>query len=468
MRSSSGDLVSARRHTGNYWPDDIWVEVFSKLHREGLPTNSFGRLPAWQIKLVQSDIRSCSRLKLQLRLVCKRFKGLVDQCQPFTACLAIDKNLGSKSVPSLIRYLKGSGPFIRQFLACCQSPVTELAATAMLSSAAQLEKAIILNTSSSMPGILSAFDTLKTCDLCTTAGNPVNLEPLHALPNLSRLHLCDGPFHDIHSLRHLSALVLWRARLTAHDWQAVSNLRHLKLVFSSWSGLQSGLTACTALTNLVCLESAVTAYNQEERFDLGDLDSYPHLPDGFSTLTQLSVLSLEFRGQRLVASDSWMYMLCNLVELSLNFSAGSFVNKVIGNRLTRLRRLESILLDLGAHSNLLLDVSWQHMFALQHACFYASLIGVSEGIQGLSQLEGLYFLRFDCHDMDTKSAGLLKTFLQDLAVATPPVHCRVQGQFVPKLRWHCSKFAKFVDSTRQERSNEASRRDLFALRSLHA
>lgn len=420
-------------HTDNCWSDDIWIQVFSKLPQpEPCTYGSNGRLSRDDIDQLQSEIWSCTRLKLQLRLVSKRLRDLVDQNPPLSACLAVTKSLPSESVSSLVQHLKGSGPYIRYFLGCCQSPATDVVAAAILSFAAQLEKAVILNTSSNMPSILSAFDNLKTCDLRTTAATPVNLGPLRVLPNLSVLDLGDGPFHDIHTLSHLSALNLWHAQLTAQHWQSVSNLQHLRLVISYWSGLQFGLTACTALTNLMCLRSAVTASTRQESLDSGVTDD-PHFPQG-STMTQLSVLSLEIRGKTHDASDRWIYTLCNLEHLSLSF-CGCSVNKHLGQDLTGLSKLTSLSLDLNRGSRLFLNVNWKHMHALRKADFKVGTIMLSDGIQGLSQLKRLQNLSFDCHNVDQRSARLLKNLLRDFAAGLPYMHCQcsVKGEFVSKL-----------------------------------
>lgn len=436
--------MSSAERFENSWSEEIWIQVFFCLL--GPDTDApcdDARCCDLTVHSLQADISSYARFKLQLRLVCKRFKQILGQHPPLLEAFAVSKDISPRKVPSMIQYLQQNGRDIRFFTASCQYPAADFAAVAMLSPKPKLTKATLLHVSDNMTAILSAFDSLVMCDLRTTAGSSVNLAPLGALPRLTTLVLCDGPFSDIHVLQHLTALTLWQVTLISQDWTSISKLQRLTLSYSAWSGLEFGLTVCTALTSLKCLNSVVTAADAAHIMKLRDDNVYNlQTPINFSTMNQIHDLSLQCTGTIRGADNGFIFAMYNLVNLHMNFgsvSRGSLIDLSahmdIDNRLTRLSKLEKLSLHLNGSSTLRLMVDWGCMSTLRQVQFHASRISMSEGILGISHLKHLRSLTFDCDTMGRRSSLLMCDLLHDLTVRRPHVECRIHGGFVTKIRW---------------------------------
>ena len=329
-----------------FLPDELWSYIFAFLKDAEGP-----RFNIWLI----GDEQELQRL-LSLRLICKRFEGLyVQQVQR----LSVAQEFPVYALPGLLAWMRRSKISLSTFEASCESDLVD----AILGACAALEMPLIhvhiCNLAGPSLQLLSAFQGLQSCTLCSDADDILWLMALQQLPHLTQLTLT-GYFNGLEYLDCLTGLAFDDAYATCTQCRFVSSLRSLDLSQSVFQGPHPNLLA-------VCKNVSVLKLCDSELVDmLGD----KHLTSDLSTmlcqltcLTNLAELTLGF--QHLDPTNlQWISALTGLKHLSLcyaNCAPGSL------DMLFRLTMLSNLALSGSRHDKSTLHIAgdWHKLRVLQ-------------------------------------------------------------------------------------------------------
>ncbi len=365
----------------------------------------------------------------KLRLVCKRFRQVFQEHPHLSAYLFLHDGFPSESLPSLVRWLQLRSSSVQIFIATRGSPWTEAALTGMLAAGnhtSHLTTVFIQDVTYTSISVLSAFQSLTSCEFSTNSEHAMSLAPLAALPHLHQLRLSEGWFMDFDQFAHLQDLSITKALATNYeDCVFVSSLQRLSLVNSILDILHDdGMSACIALQSFTCHGSNIATRNShdENAYLRTEVGTVTCLPPDLSGLTQLIELSLHIKSVTLGQFDvSWVYALTRLQTLVLHISRGR-VHVGLTNNLTALSNLVSLSLCLPHESSIIQTerVHWHAMLSLQCLEFDAQDLYFSPSLLGLFHLKQLRSVSFvSGRPTDNKGVEVWRTFMEQYRVGKP-------------------------------------------------
>ena len=157
-------------------------------------------------------------------------------------------------------------------------------------------------------------------------------------------------FVNLERLSHLCRLSLHSAQIECdQDCAFISRLQRVKLHDTWFHGLHKlGLIVCTALTELRCQNSQVTADSESDELS-SVADSGMCIPSSLSSLTLLQKLNLVCRKPKSTQDLNWLPALGTLQDLKLRFHSDCTLH--LDDRLTTLSKLRCLEVDtLGLNS----------------------------------------------------------------------------------------------------------------------
>lgn len=174
---------------------------------------------------------------------------------------------GVITVGTSLQWLRRNGNEVHHFAAACRPQYLEAALAAVTGKA--LTSALLTNASSFAVTVSAGFPSLNFCSLASD-GEDLDLGPFQDLPNLQQLTLSRGVFSNIGAAPSLTSLVMMGTMATAGtDGKLFSNLQDLALRDSTLSHIHpAGVSACTALTRLICVNSYMYGGSEAEQDDM--------------------------------------------------------------------------------------------------------------------------------------------------------------------------------------------------------
>lgn len=230
-------------------PVDLWRLIFKHMTKEfiELPANALFHLP----------------------LVCVRFRNIFDQQAQLSESFYF-RQCSYDKLASMIAWVRRHGAQVKHV--CSSNPQMVAVLGALLSHKAPLQR-ITLGSSSGAIQLISAFHTLRQCNLTmhlTTPEGAQDLEPLQALPNLDSLSPADATFKNLQAAVHLTSLQLSHCTaLGAQDCVCATSLLRLAMINASLEDFHNmGLIACCYLESLTVSNSDLIAGHMMHLEDL--------------------------------------------------------------------------------------------------------------------------------------------------------------------------------------------------------
>lgn len=289
----------------------------------------------------------------------------------------------------------------------------------LVSSEPSLKVIDISSVTACSPSLVSAFSHLESCALHHKTHVYLDLAPLGILPGLNHL-LVTGWFQGLQHLAGLTYLQCQSAVVKGVQ-EFAPTLQHLDIDRSCLQHVRvEGLTACTALTQLVLKESSLAAGNEVHLST--DLTL---VPTNIQLLTQLHTLHLAGGRNCSLGDLQWISKLTALHDLSVSF--GSDCDDVLQHveELAKLTCLKLVGLRDGLAAGL--NINWHKLQALQHLsiCNFTLMLDIDVG--GLLQLQHLKEIWF----AGCTVTGELNAFVA-LMYNLARVHPHVNAHFNPE------------------------------------
>ena len=424
------------KHGIGWLSDDLWARVFRLLQPDLCEqADSLG------IENVDADQEYISFH--QLRLTCKAFNKVFQQCEELSDCMYLSEHTCHTSLPSLLSWSRRYSSSVTTFVAASETPYTEVALAALSGARAQLTTAVLGETFDHSILTLCAFTSLTTCDL-HAAPKPLDLAPLRTLPGLTDLYLRHGRY-DVSAMQAgLTYLKLEEAQVTTCcKGNFVGTLQCLDVTDSKLKGPpEMSLSCYTALVTAFISNAEIGLDGEDTHLDIR-ADTIHRLPARLSALNCLTSLSLQFYSSTLDNVDyAGLYMLVNLEHLDLLYPpAANRVNPAIDSRLTQLSKLEHFRVHCGHdyQNTLTLDVSWQLLVNLCVVDFHAGSFQFGQSILGFMQLKCLKRLAFRRgRPINDMTAGCFGALLYNMARHCPDVQVELPS---PLCGWHDRRLA---------------------------
>lgn len=380
-------------------PTNVWSDIF-RLLASG-PQDGVSLSPACKLG---SHLRSQAQY-YELRLVCRRFRAIFQQDSQLSGCVILPPGFDDQSFISLQLWLKQHGSAVRFLVASLPGVHLDKAMQSFSTSSPGLSHAQILGCSHTTVQLLSTFRSLTTCELKAPSENQdLNIDALQSLDKLQALALMNGYFHAAQLPFPLTSLRLEHADVeVAYSCKCATSLLKLSLLRSQLRNFhEQGLFACLSLETLCCCPGLIDAQEESLMFsvDLRHFVGFPPMAN-LSTLSRLSSLKLDFGRM-----PDWgpidlspLYVLTSLESLELRCRLGdSPVEFGPGfAALTRLRQLDLCARsDMAYSGDLVLDLPWDGMLALQSVVLSAYTLCCDKRLLGLSKLMSL--LRVELRD----------------------------------------------------------------------
>ena len=415
------------KHGIGWLSDDLWARVFRLLQPDLCEqADSLG------IENVDADQEYISFH--QLRLTCKAFNKVFQQCEELSDCMYLSEHTCHTSLPSLLSWSRRYSSSVTTFVAASETPYTEVALAALSGARAQLTTAVLGETYDYSILTLCAFTSLTTCDL-HAAPDPLDLAPLHALPVLRNLYLRRGRY-DVSAMQAgLTSLALESAQVTCSSTgNFIGTLQRLNVTDSKLGGPpEISLSCYTTLETAFICNAEIGLAGEDTHLDIRG-DSMPRLPARLSALNCLTSLTLWVHGCSVDDVDyAGLYTLGSLKRLDLTYvPAAGRVNPAIDSRLTQLSKLEDFQVQCGydIQNTLTLDVSWHLLVNLCAVEFHAGIFQFGQNILGFLQLKCLKSLAF-CHGrpINDMTAGYFGALLYNMARHCPDVQVQLPAPF---------------------------------------
>ena len=236
----------------------------------------------------------------KLRTVCQAFSEVFTQHHVLNSDVCITSFLQSDHLPGLAAWIRCHEHSIEKLRIAMGSPWVE-AILALLQSPSRLKRLYLalplLDTSLHL---VSGFHSLTHIELArkSWSSHPTDktdVQCLQALPNLTSLHLMNGPFSGVEAAAHLTALSLTGAEVECvQDCEFVSSLIQLRLDLAQLASIHAnGVSACWCLQSLQCSQSRVGSSDPIQELDCRT-GKHVKIPSGLAALTAVTRLSLGF------------------------------------------------------------------------------------------------------------------------------------------------------------------------------
>ncbi|KAL3152700.1 hypothetical protein ABBQ38_012293 [Trebouxia sp. C0009 RCD-2024] len=328
----------------------------------------------------------------RLNLVCKQFRqAFVSHAGVVRQRILLSHSFSHKLLPSLLAWLDKKQSSVRALVSRRQGPIVAVVLAQLQSPQPTINLVEVYGVS---PALLTAFSNLERCELRNNKGSDMNLEPLGGLPRLHHLGL-RGQFKNLHHVTGLTRLECASNfpvsdGIISNVQEFATTLQHLNLDRCVLLGVHAlGLSACTALTQLVLISSSLTLDNGDIYFD-------PELslsPSNLGLLGQLHTLHVSSSEEE-ISSLSWISTLTSLRHLTVHIRSCNNSPARSASCLTNLTHLKiyatSRLSD-DEDPVLNIDAPWDRLQALQilSICDFRLQLGAGLGVGGLLQLPHL-------------------------------------------------------------------------------
>ena len=259
-----------------------------------------------------------------MRIVCQAFNKTFQQHGSLTSFIVIGNQVQSCQLPSLLKWLRHHHAQLKQLHVKHGSPWQEMALMALHSPDACLEALHFYETVPEQTlFLLSDFQSITACTLCSSAADTLNLQPLSSLPLLKSLALRNGNFSHLDAAAHLTALRSDHA--TVHCVQScscVTSLVKLSLVCANLIQFHPrNVAACSRLESVVLFSATIGVHDHDE--DLAfPADDEASIPTGLSALTTLTSLDLSCQDHDMQLE--WVTVLSALQCFTLEASKAVF------------------------------------------------------------------------------------------------------------------------------------------------
>lgn len=388
---------------------ELWARVFAFL----------SPMPG-QVRLCDNDddlaLKQNQLEVLQLKLMCKPFRDIYATYPGLVQQVYISSTFSGGSLLSLLAWLQQNKSSVQAFQSANGNWLEALLAGLVMSGQPIKILDIIDNSACSL-SLVAAFTRLEECALTNNNAHGLDLTPLRVLPSLTNLIL-SGSFRQLHQLTGLTRLVCIRAWVSERQAFAPM-LQHLEFQTSSLSGINTqGLSACTALTQLVWRNALMQDSNQEWYLD----SALSVVPTDIGLLTQLHTLDLSI-GPRAEFSPilEWLTELISLQELRVNFCRCDVIHHAL--LLTQLTCLKVLgqpdwVRELPfVH----LEGEWHRLQALQELCICQLILQLGKGFAGLLQVECLRQISFAGNTFYSVEDGCLAAVIHVFGRLRPQV-----------------------------------------------
>ena len=230
---------------------DLWAKVLVHLH-EGQEITRY---------LADNRERESQAQLLQLKLVCKQFKGVNKDHPELVSRLYVHKAFAVRSLPGLLAWLDQNKSPIQRFESRYENPLVDRVLDGLVSAFSSMKTIDVCRVRNRSIDLVAKFTILEKCALGNRAAH-LDLAPLQALPKLKDLVL-RGNFRRVHHLAVLTGLeCISGSVLGGQICKFAPILRRLVVDEGTLMGPNAqGVAACTALTELV-LEKACLSWQR--------------------------------------------------------------------------------------------------------------------------------------------------------------------------------------------------------------
>ena len=243
---------------------------------------------------------------LKLSQVCKVFQSILCQHQ-YQSALCLRHDLEPSHLSGLYCHILQHGSSVKHLVTACGSPYLEAALAALQSNHkpaalvtfSMAHDGAVLPSHDSALLLLVPFTALVSVNLDLQAGSDnahssnkaFCLQPLAALPCLSRLNLSSGNFQSVDAAEHLTHLSISNCQAECHEvCKCVTSLVELRLNCANlYCFHTTGVCACSRLQLLACIQSCIHAVEPEDTMHFAD--DYRHLASVPSSLSCLTCLT---------------------------------------------------------------------------------------------------------------------------------------------------------------------------------
>lgn len=315
---------------------DIWLGIFQLLQpnpeeAEEDPEIDF-KMELWQF--------------YELSEVCQKFHRLCTQHRSLRSCLFLPSyfKFEADSLPGMYQWIQRHADSVQTIYAHSGSPYIEAALAVLQAHRRPSIAAPITNIHLSnpeaynrLPGsvllLVAQFKTVTTCTLemeltsSNLLGPTFDLYALSSMHHLVNLKLANATFVDLGAASRLTCLSLQRAKVgSSEDCLCVTSLVALDMFQAAVQCLHAeGVTACSSLQQLTCLDSYILASNPAEHLSCGK-NELMRIPASLSRLTNLVSLTFAYTHNTAEIDMGWLGQLPSLhsVGASLDVSVATF------------------------------------------------------------------------------------------------------------------------------------------------
>ena len=267
--------------------------------------------------------------------------------------------------------------------------------------------------------MLACFATLTDCRLNAPGHENLSVQPLQALPRLTRLEVWDGVFVGLEVLEHLTSLKVMRAQVECYeDSRWVTCPVELCLTGAQLTSFHSGgLGACTGLVDLTFVGSSMLADNAD--VDIQCLDQVQVA----TNLTALTYLHFGMWCRSAHVQLEWLARLASLQKFSLDFELNEDHSLVFPTTVSRLSYLTKLnICGRCGYGNIQLNFDWAKFCSLASVCLQGQF-SFAEGLGGLRDLKPLSRLDFEQLFLsDPDSTQQVADVIQQLIQSRPAIN----------------------------------------------
>jgi len=394
---------------------DLWAKVLVHLH-EGQGITRY---------LADNRERESQAQLLQLKLVCKQFKGVYKDHPGLVSRLYVHEAFAVRSLPGLLAWLDQNKSPIQRFESRCENPLVDRVLDGLVSAFSSMKIIDICRVRERSIDLVAKFTNLEKCALGNRAAH-LDLAPLQALPKLKDLIL-RGNFRRVHHLAVLTGLeCISGSVMGGQICKFAPILRRLVVDEGTLMGPNAqGVAACTALTELI-LEKACLSFGNDCSSDDDDYSSgddvnawgrwddgsdapyyntvystrgvFSMIPTGMRFLTQLHKLHLstgEIEDLCGVANLCGISQMIPLADLSMSFGKCDEDIMQSVTLLTNLTRLAVKGLGDCEETEVNINIAWHKLRALQELSICNCTMRLGRRIRGLLELDKLQQISFE-------------------------------------------------------------------------
>ena len=127
------------KHDIGWLSDDLWAKIFLLLQPDLCEqADTFG--------IENADADQEYIPFHQLRLTCKAFNKVFQQCEELSGCMYLSERICDTSLPSLLSWSRRYSSSVTTFIGASETPYTEVALAALFGAGAQLTTAVLDDT----------------------------------------------------------------------------------------------------------------------------------------------------------------------------------------------------------------------------------------------------------------------------------------------------------------------------------